>query len=75
MEEGCRLLAITGETVDTQMLAIFSFGSSKLLNLIVSAVSAYLTLNLKEEFAFQLGELPLDFFVRKFGTVRCVFEP
>jgi len=28
-----------------------------------------------QKFAFQLGELPVDFFVRKFGTVRCVIEP
>ena len=28
-----------------------------------------------QKFAFQFGELPVDFFVRKFGTVRCVFEP
>jgi hypothetical protein len=39
-EEGCRLLAITGEIVASRTLAIFFFGSSKLLNLIVSALSA-----------------------------------
>ena len=28
-----------------------------------------------QKFSFQLSELPVDFFVRKFGSVRCVFEP
>jgi hypothetical protein len=40
VEEGCRLLAITGETVDTQMLAIFFFGSLTPLNPIVSTLRA-----------------------------------
>jgi hypothetical protein len=35
---GQRLLAITGEIVDSRSLAIFFSGSSKLLNLIVSAL-------------------------------------
>ena len=37
-EKGYRLLAITGEIVDTRMPAIFFFGSLTLLNLIVSTL-------------------------------------
>jgi hypothetical protein len=44
-----RLLAITGEIVASRTLAIFSFGSLTLLNLIVSAFSAKPALNLKQK--------------------------
>jgi len=48
-EEGYRLLAIAGEIVASGTPAIFFFGSLTLLNLIVSALSAWPALNLKQK--------------------------
>ena len=44
-----RLLAITGEIVDSRTLAIFLFGSLKLLNLIVSSLCMHPALNLEQK--------------------------
>ena len=44
-----RLLVITGEIIDSRTLAIFLFGSLKLLNLIVSSPCTYPALNLEQE--------------------------
>ena len=44
-----RLLAITGEIIDSRTLAIFFFGSLKLLNLIVSSLRTYPSLNLEQK--------------------------
>ena len=44
-----RLLAITGEIFDSRTLAIFFFGTLKLLNLIVSSPCTYPALNLEQK--------------------------
>jgi hypothetical protein len=44
-----RLLVITGEIIDSRTLAIFFFGSLKLLNLIVSSLRTYPALNLEQK--------------------------
>jgi len=44
-----RLLAITGEIVESRTLAIFFFGSLTLLNLVVSTLFAWLALNLQQK--------------------------
>ena len=44
-----RLLVITGEIIDSRTLAIFFFGSLKVLNLIVSSLCTYPALNLEQK--------------------------
>ena len=44
-----RLLVIAGEIIDSRTLAIFFFGSLKVLNLIVSSLRTYPAFNLEQK--------------------------